>query len=577
MEYKYPALLVRQSSSDKTIALFASPASEIDRWAGIPQKKRFVSGEESLGFQREENKRRIADLSTFFADQENLIQNPLLCATRIVEHASVSFDPIGEAVGQCQPGTITISAPNYDTISMAECLSRVRAYLEARVPELASQEIDANIFAQLKLQLNDSGVLPSLLSIYDDEHDSQEIDDQECIDYATDEGSADAALFEESHIFDFWMEVAARDELAKLIDAEHVGDYFLGFSKTALISYLMPIVLVDGQHRLRGALSSAADAVNSSLLQDEIEKRIANGEDPGVIENEIFERSVRNLPVSLLMSHNPEEQVFQFVVVNQKATPISPALLRTIISTTLSDAELERVAKRLRKSGIQLDESQVIKYLAKFPQSPFCSKIEIGSADDTEKLLQWSVIASLVSLFRELKGGKLWNYGNDYADAWKRRYLEGAGIVQDWASEGASTAFEFWSQPDGPWRDVFIRFYTCIREEFGNTSSPDAANYWGNPRSSNLFNKISLTILGHDWFQFLVDTRQGISSPDDVEKLVSDWLLDVDRIYFNRDWDLAETKKDAVGTRKQWAYLWVEYRKNPTQLPQRRLYRVNKD
>ncbi|PLZ99955.1 hypothetical protein CEN50_05380 [Fischerella thermalis CCMEE 5268] len=44
----------------------------------------------------------------------------------------------------------------------------------------------------------------------------------------------------------------------------------------------------------------------------------------------------RKLPVSLLMSNDPAEQVFQFVVVNQKATPTKTSLLGTIISTSLS-------------------------------------------------------------------------------------------------------------------------------------------------------------------------------------------------------------------------------------------------
>jgi hypothetical protein len=43
--------------------------------------------------------------------------------------------------------------------------------------------------------------------------------------------------------------------------------------------------------------------------------------------------------------------------------------------------------------------------------------------------------------------------------------------------------------------------------------------------------------------------------------------------YFDKDWRLAGVKKDSTGIRKQWAYLWQEYRIGGGQLPDRRLFR----
>ena len=60
----------------------------------------------------------------------------------------------------------------------------------------------------------------------------------------------------------------------------------------------------------------------------------------------------RRLPISLLLDDSPEEHVFQFVVVNQKATPIGRALLGTIVSTSLTAEELDKVAQRLTQAGI---------------------------------------------------------------------------------------------------------------------------------------------------------------------------------------------------------------------------------
>jgi hypothetical protein len=106
----------------------------------------------------------------------------------------------------------------------------------------------------------------------------------------------------------------------------------------------------------------------------------------------------------------------------------------------------------------------------------------------------------------------------------------------------------------------------------GNQTNPDAANYWGRPRTSNLFNKPSLTTLATDFFAYLVETRKTVDDPSEVPALVDDWLIEVDRNYFARDWKLAGVKKDAAGTRKQWSKVWYGYRRDPKMLPRVGVY-----
>ncbi|ORW32532.1 hypothetical protein AWB91_11355 [Mycobacterium paraense] len=85
-----------------------------------------------------------------------------------------------------------------------------------------------------------------------------------------------------------------------------------------------------------------------------------------------------------------------------------------------------------------------------------------------------------------------------------------------------------------------------------------------------------MTILAADFFQYITDTRRTIDDLEEVKKYVSEWLEDVRTTYFSRDWKLGGVKKDAPGTRAQWAYLWVQYRKDPQQLPDIRTFRHQK-
>ncbi|WP_298400853.1 hypothetical protein [Janthinobacterium sp.] len=568
-KYRYPALLSSQGSGAKPVVLFSAPAVEIEAWAGIPQKKQFGSSDESLGFQREQNSKRIASLKKFFQDPQNVIQNPLLCSTRVNDPQQINFVASKNGVfGNSQFGHIEIQVEKFEELSFQTILQRVKGYLEQRVPELLGKSPSKRLVLALTERARLAGHI--------NESTTNTRDIAEAIDETlpdSENSEVGAVLFEESHIYDFWEEIAARLDIASKIPDPIMGEDFIGFSREALSSYLCPVVLVDGQHRLRGAIAAAYDRLQSEDLQFKIEERISSGDLPDVVESELLLQESRHLTISLLLTDDPAEQVFQFVVVNQKATPIGRALLGTIVSTTLSNDELGRVATRLKNAAIELEESQAITYLARHSDSPFCGLVERGMATDQKDALQWNVFASIINIFKDLSGGRLFHQKNDYADVWRKKFLDSSPISDNYEDAGCKTRMEYWSKLDGPWRSVFIQFFTKIRDKFGNTTDPDKPNFWGKSRQSNLFNKISLTILAADFFEYLVTRKQTISSAHEISGFVDDWLEGVNSSYFDKDWQLSGIKKDNPGIRKQWASLWAEYRKDPSQLPDRRKYR----
>lgn len=216
-----------------------------------------------------------------------------------------------------------------------------------------------------------------------------------------------------------------------------------------------------------------------------------------------------------------------------------------------------------------------ITYLIRSEQSPFYNLVERGLAGvETTEVLKWSVLASLVNIFRRLKNGKLFHSQVDYADGWANKCLGESRIIPDYVRDDRDTRLEHWGKIDGPWRDVLVAFFSGVRDRLGNCDTRDAHNYWGRPRQSNLFNKISLTILSADFFRYLLAARKGIDSVEDVRHLIDEWLEDVNCDYFNRDWKLSGVKKDSTGIRSQWSQLWAEYRDNPTRLPQVGKYRT---
>lgn len=568
--FKYKAVRIKQTDSGDWLVLFAASAIEIDMWAGVPQKKKIgEQSKETTGFQREENKKRIKEISDFYRNEQNIIQNPLLCALRQASELVV-FEPseIGNSITESiQHGYLTVTSEYLEKLSLLDLLRRVKADLERRVPGLVTQIVPDKIILELKQRAE---ILHSFQSYQDEYYEN----DQENTEESDDDGTLGLSLTDESHILDFWQEVAAYVSVLEEIKDSFHGDKFLDYSKDAMISFLRPIVVVDGQHRLRAAIKSVKELVIQDAYKELIEKAIIDDQiEPEEAQRKIEADAARKLPISLLMNTDPAEQVFQFVVVNQKATPIKTALLGTIISTSLSNDELTRVSDRLESAGIKLEESRAVTFLTRSPNSPFYGLVERGLASDSKDRLKWNVLASIVKIFRELKGGKLFHESVDYADKWKRDYLPDSKIVKNSESEEYEDVFKYWHSLDGCWRDVFILFWASVRDNLASRNNDEASHYWGSPIRSNIFNQTSLTILAADFFQFLCEREITINSANDIPIIVNQWLKGVDRDYFNRDWNLKGVKKDVPGIKKRWSKLWVEYRKDPQRLPRSNQYR----
>ncbi|MCG9759938.1 hypothetical protein L1D50_12605, partial [Pseudoalteromonas sp. Isolate6] len=475
-------------------------------------------------------------------DENNVIQNPLVCATRnLDENTFVKFhvDENYQDNETVQIGKLEISFPDFQDISLIDCLIKLKKQLLVRVPSLENEPLDQTLLENFKERF------------YQDE----------CIDLVDNNENEESGIevsFENSHIKEFWQEVICRIELLRIGNKNDENNEVLGFTKEAICSYLKPIVIVDGQHRLAGAIE-CSKVISENEKFDEVKQLMENGSSPELATLKVQKKYARELPISLLMSDNPEEHVFQFVVVNQKATPINKALLGTIVSTTLSDDELTKVTSRLKSADIPLDDSKAISMVTRREDSPFYGLVQTGIEKEDGGKLKWTVMKGLVSLFRDLKGGKYYSSEdkNDHVSNWSLDYLELSEIV---AEDIENRTIKTWQQND-VWYDVFKAFWIKVRDHFGNTQDPEEHNYWGNTKS-NLFNKVYLNILAVDFFSYMNDKERSIGSIEELEKIIDRWLDGTSPSYFKSDWGL-EIKKDTPALRKQWNTLWVNYRKTP--------------
>lgn len=563
---RYPALAFRGVADSAEVVLFAAPALEIAEWSGIPQREQFDEDRETIGFQREENQKRLDQLSLYFGNPHNVAQNPLLCAQR--SDQSVRFVPDDvDSAGSINPGVIEIEDEDLSNAPLSELFGRLLDELLKRQPSLRDEQPSTARMLQLQDRLHDAiGLSPA-------DHANMTEDDPEAI--SEEEGVA--GLFtSETHVYEFWQEVRLRHDLLLALSDEDRDlldrtDSFLGFERGALISYLKPVFLVDGQHRLMGAVRAAENAALELMATPEAINRLTEGTAPEDLASELTKGVARLLPVSMLMDTSVQEHVFQFVVVNQKATPVGKALLGTIVATSLTRVELDAVTERLEQVHIDVSDSQAVAWFTRSPDSAFFGLVQQGMENESSGKLRWTVLRDLLAVFRHLRGGRLYHTPrNDYADKWRRQQLLHSALVADvteseQAAEQLDAAMAHWEALEGPWRDVANSFFLAVRDLLADVSNPAASNGWGS--LSNIYNKISLSILVADFFQWLTDTDTTIDSAQECADLVPQWLEGVDKAYFNRDWRLSGVKRESSGIRSQWAELWVDYRKDPNRLP----------
>lgn len=205
---------------------------------------------------------------------------------------------------------------------------------------------------------------------------------------------------------------------------------------------------------------------------------------------------------------------------------------------------------------VAFDDDVVLRLLRVLPHDDGIVREE---GDGAEKL-PWTVLGTLADIFRYLEGARPYHESTDHAKRWKERQLDDSLVVSEWQAREFAGPFAYWQSMDGPWMPVFKVFWTEVRNTLGETKNIDAQNYWGGPRSSNLFNKPSLHILQADFFAFLKQKRLQLTSVDQIPEVVADWLEYVNPKYFARDWKLSGVKKDSVGTRRQWSKLWSDHR-----------------
>lgn len=356
--YGYIGQRYQQGSSSLELISFCASANDIKEWAGVPQKTAVFHG----GFQRALGP-RYRDIIKFFDDGQ---ASPTSIVIAFREGA-LKVTPLG------YPAAWT-EAKKLNNVPQFVHLSFESEYGDVESSSL--EDLRAQVSKMLSTRLSES-VDPS----HSDEDPMEELEPEQETELEADVEEIESSTSEldvgHSKLRGFYEFISNPASVSTWLSEENSkhqqaaskpkktkNDLELLTAtpeqrlKALLVSLLRPAMIVDGQHRVWGAYDSTKAPITFS--------------------------------VCAIAAADWVEQVFQFVVLNRLARPISASFLTSILNTSLTNTEVSRIEKRLDEINIRNTDRVVMKYLNHDPRSPFAGLIaepgEVAGVDNRGKL-----------------------------------------------------------------------------------------------------------------------------------------------------------------------------------------------
>lgn len=220
-------------------------------------------------------------------------------------------------------------------------------------------------FVSLKIKSRSNGDLEDLIAeTYSDFYSRLGQNERKFADGELDvdiENLEEGSLLPSSYLAELTRELKqAKEDFSELPEERQgaVEEYVRGMSR--------PGRILDGQHRVFGAKNVPSFDVN--------------------------------FPVVLMPGLSESEQVFHFFVVNNKAKPLKPVELRSTISTSLTDQEIDNLYQRFRAANVKAEKAKLTYRTNRNPNSPFRGLIDFG-LDEEASFIPENVANQLVSKF----------------------------------------------------------------------------------------------------------------------------------------------------------------------------------
>jgi hypothetical protein len=440
-----------RADTDQTILQFVAPASEIREWAGVPRK----AFDYQHGFQRSLSPQRVTEVSRYFSEDPRNV-SPTSVVVGFTGDVKLEVLPDRKL----PPGArdlghqvlIRVTVPDYSEAPIEELTKLALKKLEDR--------LSVTTVAEIKADVQTAAANASELQ------DTDAVDESFGITAEETAGVDESVMPDRSYLEDFYAQLLSYSQGLVTWPSEQQ-------LREVLYSIIKPAIIVDGQHRIFGA---------ANIDQD-------------------LRLSVCALPAATWV-----ESVFQFVVINQKAKPIKPAFLSSIVATSLSTDEISQVYGRLKESRVDVGRADRMEQVNTDPKSPFKGMIDF-EVEGSPGFLQFPGMSKLVSEFFNIP-----------------------------RSHPVLLTTGQWNGVTGEWIEHFFALWAGVRK----TLETADARLWEQPTDANPNNLLKIVTL-QEVQRFMLDTWADsrfikFTAPQETEAHAASFWDEFPPTFFTDEW-----------------------------------------
>lgn len=235
----------------------------------------------------------------------------------------------------------------------------------------------------------------------------------------------------------------------------------------ALEALCRPALVVDGQHRLVGAAESDANVV---------------------------------LPVVAMPNSGWAEQIYQFIVINEKAQKVETSLLTDIFGSSLTKSEQTDIRDRLKSANVDVEARIAAVIAARDKASPFLNMVKLKLAGDASAAATSAYITD--QTIRLLIDGT-----TRHSRGWR---IDDE-LYELLARESAPERSQWESWTNGAWRNYWFSFWTTVRDYYNAQGEKEGVGrLWLADKQTNLTKAVTLRILQKLFIDKMVEEIQTI-------------------------------------------------------------------
>ena len=411
----YPVIRFSQYQSDTPdddLLLFAAPAKEIAKWAGVPRKSWHVR----MLYQRWITQGRAADLKEFW----NTASKP------------------GQDIGKryiLGPTSLTIAIRESPVISGCKiALSYTPPFPQGVAPVAAMQAVAKKVFPHLRERLSEVQI--DLLDAFMKKYQT------------------DLPDTEQDYVLEATMQIGQMQQDATwFIDQNELTEEQVNDIVNALEAMCRPALVVDGQHRLFGAAQA---------------------------DDEIW------LPVVAIPNCCWTEQIYQFVVINEKASKIESSLLTDIFGSSLTRGEQQGLRSKLERSKVNVEERIAAVSATRTGESPFHGMVRLKLPGEAPSGANpYIPELTIRQLIEGGSGAKSWRTDDEFYNTYVRPTYPDRLKWDSWTS--------------GLWRDYWFAFWSSIRDFYNEEAQKESSDLkvlpWNSTVQTNLTKAVTLRLL----------------------------------------------------------------------------------